>query len=318
MRLTPLVVVVVVAGCGGSPPPAAPRPIANTPPPPAAAHAPPSDAILAWPVAPLTDAQVKDITGCDLDKLADQRYPKALAADALPGAFEVKTTCDRAVLAAACASRKGEDDESAPSAPCMEAYKAAVRENFGYAFVTRLAAGYFGKAHLVAPPPHAAHALVRAEITYNWDGLGDGVDWKLVVRDASTHPAFDLTGGSAKPVKQTPDAAKAVTALASSLDSFLPIQAPLEAVDCTDNYPQWTATLELDDGTKLELSTHRSNLLGLGGPWQLTLNGQTYLQMSPSLVKAIHDLVKALDLPIGQPRGMFCRGYDIGKHLLGS
>lgn len=310
MRL-PLVLA-LVAGCGGSPTPT-PKPIANTPPPPPATpvHAA-SDALLAWPVAPATKAQLAEVKACDLDKLATDRYPKALKLDELPRAFAATTPCDHAVLAAACAARVEDHGEPAPA--CLDAYRTAVRANPAFAFATQLAAGYFGKLHIVAPPTD--RALKTVVLDYKWTGYGDGVDWKLTVHDAAGKPRFEVTGSKAKPVKESDAATTAVAALRTSLDSFLPIGQPLQAVDCTDNYPDWTATLELDDGSKLELATHGSNLLGLGGPWQLTANGTTYLQLSPGFTHAVAQLVRALDLPIGQPAGMMCRGYDIGHAIL--
>jgi hypothetical protein len=292
----PWFVLALIAGCG-APPTAAPRPIANTPPPAATPVRPPSDALLAWPVAPFSKAQLAEVKACDLDKLAK----------APPSAPH--SACDHAAVAAAC---PGEGD---PTPACVDAYRAAVKANPAFAFATQLAGRYFGKLHVVAPPPAADHALVTVVLDYKWTGYGDGVDWKLTVHDASTKPTLSVTGSKAKAVKATPDAAKAILALGSSLDSFLPIGEPLHAVDCTDNYPDWTASLELDDGEKLELATHGSNLLGLGGPWQLTVGKTTYLQMSPGFTQAVRQLVHALDLPIGEPAGMMCRGYDIGKAI---
>lgn len=294
MRHLPLVV--LLAGCGASSTPA-PQPIANTPPAPAAAKPKAaSDALLAWPVAPLSAAQRAEAKTCDLGK-----PPLAAATSA----------CEHAAVAATCAGKDGD-----PTPACLDAYRAAVRANPAFAFATKLAGTYFGKVHLVAPPPAADRTLVGLVLAYKWSGLGDGVEWKLTVKDASTHPTFAVTGANGKPVKDSPAAAKAVGAFATSLDSFLPIKEPLQAIDCTDNYPDWSATLELDDGSRLELATNRSNLLGLGGPWQLTAGGVTYLQLSPGLTHAVADLVHELGLPIGQPAGMMCRGYDIGAELL--
>jgi hypothetical protein len=117
-------------------------------------------------------------------------------------------------------------------------------------------------------------------------------------------------------VKDSPDLGAKVAAMGASLDSFLPIPQPLEAIDCTDNYPQWTATLAFDDGETLELSTHRSNLIGLGGPWQITSGGVTYLQLGPGFTRAVAQLVTTLGLPIGEPEGEMCRGYDLAGAVL--
>jgi hypothetical protein len=293
-----------IAACGGASPTPAPLPTNHpvAPPPPTT-----SDAVLAWPVAPFTATQVTEVKGCDTDKLGETRYPKTLGIDGLAGAYAVKGACDQATLAAACAARMKE--EGAPSPTCLAAYRATLQANPAFAFANGLAGGYFGKVASVAPPPVAQRKLTRVAITYAWSGLGTGVKWTVAAHDLATTPAIDITGG--KPVAWSPDVATAVTRLGSSLHSFLPIGKPLEAIDCTDNYPDWTATLGFDDGTQLELFTKGSNLLGLGGPWQTTLGGVTYLQLGPDFTLAIAKLVKALGLAIGEPQGEFCRGFDL-------
>ena len=125
-----------------------------------------------------------------------------------------------------------------------------------------------------------------------------------------------MTGATPAIATWTPEIGKAIAAFRTSLPSFLPIKAPLAAVDCTDNYPEWTATLTFDDGNKLELSTNRSNLIGIGGPWQLTVGTATYIQLGPELTHSIIGLVKLLKLPIGEPGGEFCRGYDLQENAL--
>lgn len=317
MRPTPWspLALVIAAACGHPAP--VPTPVvANTVPAPAAPPKPrpASAALLAWPVAPFSPTQVAEARSCDVRKLASARYPKELAVDALPGAFAPHGSCDQATLAAACAGRV--KDAPLP-AICLDAYRAAVTANPAFAFVAPLPGQYFGKVTLVAaPPPAAGHALASVVLDYQWGGLGQAVDWTLTIRDATSKPTATVTGSSAKAVKAAPDLSAKVAALGSSLESFLPIPGPLEAIDCTDNYPEWTATLGFDDGEKLELSTHRSNLLGLGGPWQTTIGGVTYLQLAPGVTQAVADLVTALGLPIGEPMGEMCRGYDLEDAVL--
>ena len=268
--------------------------------------------MLAWPVAPFTAAQVTEVKGCDTEKLAETRYPKTVGIDALAGSFAVKSACDQATLAAACAGRVKEDAELPKS--CVAAYRATVQANPAFAFANGLTGGYFGKAVIVAAPPLVQKKLASVAITYAWSGLGTGVKWTVAAHDLASAPAIDITGG--KPVAWSAEVATAVTRLGASLGSFMPIGKPLEAIDCTDNYPDWTATLAFDDGSKLELFTKGSNLLGLGGPWQMTLGGVTYLQLGPDFTLAIAKLVKALGLAIGEPQGEFCRGFDLQAAVL--
>jgi hypothetical protein len=287
--------------------------VANSHAPPPASARPASGALHAWPVAPFSASQIAEARGCDIEKLATARYPKELAVDALPGAFAVRGSCDQAALAGACAIRL---EQAAPPPPCLDAYRAAVKANPAFAFVSVLPGYYFGRVALVAAPPAADRALVSAVLDYQWGGLGQPVEWKLAIRDANRNPAVSVTGASAKATKTAPDLNAKIAALGTSLDSFLPIPEPLRAIDCTDNYPKWTATLEFDDRQKLELSTHDSNLIGIGGPWQITVDGVTYLQLAPGFAHAVAQLVTTLDLPIGEPAGETCHGYDIAGAVL--
>jgi len=306
-------VLVVMTACG-QPPTPAPVLANRPPPPPVQAPHQTVDALLAWPVKPFTPSQIAEVTSCDVQKLADARYPKDLPPDALAGAFAPHGTCDEATLAATCAARV---KHQALPASCLEAYQIAIEANPAFTFASGLAGGYFGKLILVAAPPTADHALVNVVVAYTWGGLGQPVQWTLTARDLASHPTIAVTGPNAKAgAAWSPQVSAGIARLGQSLTSFLPISKPLQAIDCTDNYPEWTATLSFDDGNKLELSTHRSNLLGLGGPWQMTIGDLTYLQLAPDFTHAIAELVKALDLPIGEPAGEMCRGYDLQGAVL--
>ena len=271
---------------------------------------PRSKALLAWPVAPLSKDQIADVKKCDVEKRAAKLYPKSVDLKQLPDAVRLKDICDQATLAQACAERL---DGADPPKPCVAAYSAAVKTNPAFAFAAGLPGGYFGKVDLVDAPPGATHPLVSAVIEYDWTGMGDAVSWTLTIKNANNTPTISATGATLHP-KANVD--KELSDLRSAVTSFLPIPAPLEAVDCYDNYPVWTATLEYEGGEKLELATHRSNLLSIGGPWQLTAGGVTYLQLGPQLAKAMAGLVKALDLPLGEPMGTMCHGYDLEAHIL--
>jgi hypothetical protein len=315
----------LVTACGSSapapsappapaPPPSAAEPPSNRVAPPPVAPPAPTGALAAWPVASFTPAQVRDVKGCAFEALTTARYPKATSIAALDAAFARHGACDDAVLAAACAARMDRDAEA--PATCLDAYRAAVRANPAFAFAGPLIGPYFGKVPLVAAPPAAARPLTRVVLRYDWTGLGTAVAWELTARDLAGKPALEMTGHDAKPHAWSPKIATAIAGLGTSLTNFLPIKAPIKAVNCFDNYPTWSATLAFADGTTLELSTNGSNLLGLGGPWQLTVGATTYLQLGPDFVDALVVLIKALDLPIGQPMGQTCSGYDLQAAVL--
>ncbi|HEY1552355.1 MAG TPA: hypothetical protein VGG28_31225 [Kofleriaceae bacterium] len=315
--------VIMAGACGApptqtTPPPAAP-PVANAPAADAAITAEPApppagEAVLAWPVAPFTAAQVAEVKACDVDKVAESRYPKSVAIDALAGWFSRKSTCDAAVLAAACAGRL--EDDAAPPPACLDAYRAAIKANAAFIYAGSLMGGYFGKVAQVAAPPIAARTLASVKLDYKWDGLGKGVAWTLTVDALATKPAMRVTGASVKLPAWSTEIATDIAALGHSLASFVPLAKPLHAVNCYDNYPDWTITLNFDDGSKLDLVTNGSNLLGLGGPWQTTIGGVTYMQASPDLVKAVQAIIKVLGMPLGEPEAMTCHGFDLQKEAL--
>jgi hypothetical protein len=320
------VTTVMIAACGGPTAPATPpaprpaTPLANQPVPDAAITAEPpvtsSDAILAWPVAPFTKEQVAEVKACDVDKLAESRYAKSIAIDALAAAFAPKTPCDQAVLATACASRLGDDASAAPPAACLAAYRAALEANAAFVYAGGMLGGYFGKVVQVAAPPSAMHALASVHVDYKWDGLGTGVKWTLDVDGLADKPAMRISGANVKLPAWSTEIGTDVAALGHSLDSFVPIAKPLHATNCFDNYPDWSITLAFDDGSKLALVTNGSNLLGLGGPWQTTLGGVTYMQTGPGLVHAVHAIVKVLGMPLGEPEAMTCHGFDVEAAVL--
>lgn len=307
----------VVSGACGSHPtqPQAPQVPSNTAPPATPPAMPPAvKGVLAWPVAAFTKIQTKEVRDCDLAAVTDKRYPKTMGLDALAGAYKVTSTCDQAVLAAACGVRLGEDAE--PPAACLDAYRATISANPAFTFANELIGAYWTQVQ-VAAPPITQHPLVSVVLDYEWGGLGTAVKWTLTANDLTTKPSIAMTGPDKKAVVWSDDLGTMVAALGGALTSFLPVPKPLQAVDCTDNYPQWTATMVFDDGTKLELSTEGSNLLGLGGPWQMTVGGVHYLQLGSTFVLAIDKVIEKLALPIGEPMGSTCMGYDLQAEVFG-
>jgi hypothetical protein len=268
---------------------------------------PASAALYRWPVAPFTKAQADEVNSCDTETLVKQRYPDALAVDALASAFARKTPCDHVTMAAACADRLGHAE---PPPGCVEAYRDAVKANPAFAFSSGILGTYFDKAMLVDPPPAASHKVTKLVLQYKWTGEGDVVEWMLSVDDAGR---ASVTGAKAK---TSANVSAQLVAFGTSLDSFMPIPQPLETINCFDNYPEWTATIDFDDHSKLELSTHKSNLIGIGGPWQTTLDGVTYMQLGTKLPAAVAGIVKALELPLGEPMGMTCHGFDLQHAVL--
>jgi len=79
---------------------------------------------------------------------------------------------------------------------------------------------------------------------------------------------------------------------------------------CYDNYPDWSVVLTYADGTEIELVTNGSNVFNAGGPWQVTIDAQNYMQYSTIFMIALAEVVEVMDLPWGQPAGMYCSGLE--------
>jgi hypothetical protein len=141
---------------------------------------------LDWPVAPLTEEQIRTVRECDIEGVVAQRYPESLKAKDLIGAFRPETDCDWAILARAYAGRW---DEAEPrSGAALEAYSAAVAGNLGFALATGLFYGYFGAMPVVGILPMAQQAITKVRIEHEYTGWGSGVGLWVEIRRADKRP----------------------------------------------------------------------------------------------------------------------------------
>ena len=267
-----------------------------------------------WSIAPLTAAQIEEVSNCALEELAAARYPDNILIAELPDAFSPISACDWAVLAMAYAERSSEDD-TLPK-PAKEAFLAAISRNYGFAVTVPLFYTYFGEVSLVAAPPFVKQEITAVKIDYTWLGLAgagapDSFSYSVRIKQAHIKP---IVSASVKPESSAPNLnlegldPDKVQALGPALTDLLPIESQFDFVVCTDNYPDWSILLTFKDGTQLYLTTNGSNFLFVGGPWQTKIEGQNYFQFSSGFAKTIIDLFEALGLPFGSPTGMYCGG----------
>lgn len=268
------------------------------------------DALFAWPVPRFTAAQLAEVKTCAAKKRAVHLYPETVDLGALSATTALDSACDEATLAAACARRLGTSEFSQA---CLDAYARAITANPAFAFADGLVAHYAGKLALVAPPPAARHAVVGLALDYKWSGTGPVRAWHVDITSATTNPHVTVTGATAK---RDVDVRAEVAAFGSALERFLPIAEPIQANHCTGDNPEWRATLHFEGGDTLELANHRSNLIAIGGPFQMTIGGVTYLQLGTQLTMAVGALVEALGLPRGVPADTTCTHYDFESAVL--
>ena len=267
-----------------------------------------------WSIAPLTAAQIEEVSNCALEELAAARYPDNILTAELPDAFSPVSACDWAVLAMAYAERLS-DNDTLPE-PAKKAFLEAISRNYGFALTTSLFYPYFGEVSLVELPPFVKQEIMTVKIDYTWVGLAgagepDSFSYSVRIKQAHIKPIVSAT---VTPESSAPNLnlegldPDKVQALGPALTDLLPIESQFEFVVCTDNYPDWSISLTFKDGTQLDVTNSESNFIFIGGPWQTKIDDQNYFQFSFAFAQAIFDLFEALDLPFGSPAGMYCHG----------
>lgn len=256
---------------------------------------------LAFPLTPPTDEQIKEAKACDLTD-----RPKAL-----PRNFSPETACDWAMLAVAYANRAGKSDNVSPDA--REALVKAISMNAAFSQALPLLAGYFGKVTIVEAPAIFQQPITSIKVEHSFSALGPSLKYLYTITDADTSAPVvkgtSTVNEAEKAISGTVDS-KLVQALAAALTDLMPIRARFSLAPCWDDYPDWKVSLTFKDGTTLDLETNRSNVLFHGGPWQVVINDQRYMQFSPAFLEAALEITKALKLPLGETAAMGCTGIE--------
>lgn len=268
---------------------------------------------VSWPLARFTDEQIADAIECEgtAYSQATELYPEDLPIDELQGALPLETACDWATLAVVYALR-GQNDIGA------EAYLTAIYLNPAYSMVNDLLFEYFGSETLVESPPFVEQQLSSATIEYDYSGIGYTGSYSITITNFETTPyvtgsgteesSFSDEDGPATnnyTVDQAIDK-EVVEPLGRAFTNLIPVDTEVELLACYDNYPDWVLELVYIDGTTITAKTHGSNAIGVGGPWQVLIDGQHYVQMSYDLVDVIIDIHDTLELPWGQTAAMNC------------
>lgn len=268
---------------------------------------------LAEPLLPLSAAQLKEVRECAVEELATTRYPEAAPIDDLIYLFTPENACDWASLAYAYTERL-QDKQEMPEV-AKNAFGQAIANNIGFALSTPLFYRYYYDTFtIVAAPARFEQDIVKVQIKYTWSGIGDPVEYQLEISQANTNPIVALQSYTPTTL---PESAKTtvnsatVQALGKALINWVPIDAQFALTPCYDNYPDWTTTLTMQDGTTLELKTHDSNMIYMGGPWQTTFEGQNYVLFSLEFVKALDTLIQEIGLPYGQPMALTCSAAEV-------
>lgn len=265
-----------------------------------------------FPLDVPTEAQISDAYNCALVAGSEGDSDATATPDA--GA-DVSEACALANEALALAAARDNDEPASDEEIAL--FHRLIEANPALALRIDLIARYFDASQLVAPPTFADQPIIALRLTYTFAGLGPSNDYDVTIIDADGDPqvsgAVEIRTGSSndKPLTlpETIDSAL-VQAFGAALSDLLPIEEQFSAVPCLDYYPDWTVTLTFEDGTEITLITNGSNVIGIGGPWQVEIDGQHYMQYSGAMITAVADLFDALELPLGTTGAMSCFGVS--------
>lgn len=265
-----------------------------------------------FPVDAPTQEQVDDAYDCALIAGTEEETD----ATATPEAeVEVSEACALANEALALAAARDEDEPASDEEIAL--FHSLVEANPALALRIDLIARYFNTSALVAPPEIAEQPITALHLTYTFAGMGPSNDYDVTITDANGEPQVSGTaeirtgGEDDKPLTlpETVDS-EIVQAFGAAINDLLPIEEQFSAVPCFDYYPDWTVELTFEDGTALTLVTNQSNVIGIGGPWQVEIDGQNYMQYSGAIITAVAGLFEALELPLGETAAMSCMGVS--------
>ena len=260
-----------------------------------------------WPLKTLNKQQISDVKSCDLENLAQDRYPESIKTNELETAYTPKTDCDWAVLALAYSKRLGENEPMSEAG--KTAFSKAITNNYGFAFTTPLFYNYFGAIQIVDPPSFSQQVITDLRIQYNWTGLGNEVNYVVEIHNANTSPTINITPASVSTSANLEVNSEKIQALSTSLGNLLPVNSDFSLVPCYDNYPRWTVGLTFQDKKTLVLETY-SNFIPIGGPWKTRIGEQNYVQFSMDFIKSLDEIISDSELPYGQPMAWSCFGND--------
>ena len=270
-----------------------------------------------FPIAAPTDAQIDEAYACALDMSSGSSSTEQATQEAESTA-ESSTACDLAIELVSMAAERG---NAAPSDKEYELFYQLIEANSAMPQRLSLIAAYFNTPALLAPPEAVLQPITSIHFTYTFFGLGPSNDYDVTITNADKTPEVTgevsinggMMGGESEATEEpltlpeTVDAA-AVQAFGPAMSDLLPIETQFSSVPCWDYYPDWVVELTFADDTTLTLVTNQSNVVGIGGPWQVEIDGQNYMQYSGAFAEAMIDLLEALELPLGETAAMGCGG----------
>ena len=269
-----------------------------------------------WPINMPDGSQIEEARKCKVEQIASTRYPDYLSGDDLKSAYPAESACDWAILASAYQSHNSDDTHLSEEG--IDAFSQSIGENPAFIFTALNFYVYFNSLELVEPPPFASQPVKQIKIKYEWSGIGEPnqVAYQITINNAD-RPADQISlNVQAKPEENKntltiPEDSGVFQDLGKALGDLVPMRSPVFLEVCTDNSSDWQVDLTYADGRTMKMFTHQSNVITAGGPWQVNIDDTTYLQYSTDFLVAILNLFNALNLPLGEPYGMYCSPIDV-------
>lgn len=268
------------------------------------------ESVLEFPLIPPTVEQIEVAKACNL---ADDNIQ----------VNEPATACEWIIKALKDINTLQNSDDLTEYASF--AYQQAILENPAIALVQPVYETFSSRLEaIISPPLLSDDELSAIHLYYNYSGEGDLATYNIVIEKRDN--TFLANGGSTvisttheegeptevqEILEDFPVSNELVFSIDDSLQNLIPINTPVEARICENFTVEWEMTLVYGK-TELLLSTYGSQISPAGGPWQVLVDEQVYLQVDFSLFWKVRELTYTLQLPEGFPMFMQCnRDYGL-------
>jgi hypothetical protein len=268
----------------------------------------PSD-LLPFPLELADTEQLEEARQCLVDNAS------------LPGnlnTFRPQTACEWAILALAY-SQDADSREELPSL-ARDAYSSAILRNSAIAFSLPIYTDFLSRLTPIIDTPLSPEVELQGmTLSYYYAGEGEQVDYqvtlenitsRVAVSGRSTVVSVPHEGGSPEESVQLLNErvidARIFETFNDALYNFVPIEKQFAGNICRNFTVEWELVLQYTDGTELQISTYGSQVIPSGGPWQMIIDDQAYIQVDLSLFWAVRAITAALQLPEGYPMSFDC------------
>lgn len=228
-------------------------------------------------------------------------------------AFEPQTACEWMALAIAHLADVTEN-EPAPEL-ALEAYRQAVLLNPAFPLRWDVLMPFWGRLEDVLPTPDfIVQPVVLVEVSYDFAGT---THYELTIEREDEEEARYIAHAEVlhTPIMEDPIEydfhdkpldAVLIEELAAGIRDLIPIEQTFTDQPCWHIISDWTVRLVFEDEQEVIMRTYASNALSAGGPWQTTIDDQSYFQVSAAFLMGVLNIHDALEMPWGEVMSYGC------------